>query len=755
MEWLNRKLGTILAFLSSSGIDILLFPRFSLPLEAASLVARWGKDNGVHCIVGGHSLPQASPAHSLYESDLNVLVEMPHDNDGDTLPDLVVDPLLRHDRVGRVSLSQLDSPFARKEAVYQQPESLQLLAHDGWVTAVLLPSLDAAQGFFKTGLARPELILVSAGVHANEVCDAIAAQDTFDGCPLLVSDPNLYSLPTALIVQKGTAPLQQTDAWEGVAFIDVRYDRSAVTGWQAEVSHTDRVPLVYGDGQPTTSIDGRAVHKFRGTRACRDEATRRIESNQEPTRIEVNADDGATFFYRRACEARDAVRNTLAGASPDQIIALSETLKVIEKAAQDYRNLAELPDTFTPTPPRPLPVRASRFHDRAKDKEIIGRFLERPSGQRLMVLHGQPGIGKKEVLAEVQRLTADRDRWIRFRCTQDSRLGEAFAQFLVRMGAKLDRVPAPDRHLYAQFLNALSKQGYTVAVFEEAHFLPLAEDHVDHAAFLDFLSFLCSDANDGQVRVILVSDWRGRLQFSGSHRMDTLRLEGMDREYIVEMLQEHLVLHPSRYRPPTVEELSAIASKLHGHPYVAKIASVVLESSPVVEVMEKLYSRIETREFIVGRLLGRINLTDQEQRFLELASILRIPVSSEAFAVLGGSASHALVDELLDRFLLLPEDNKVRLHPVLAEFFTTGLNRPDLIRRLHSNAFSYFEGIAKRRSMTVDERVEYVYHGVSCGKPIELGHMQAFAGSVRTALTEGVRNRDWTAVETAAKQLRT
>jgi tetratricopeptide (TPR) repeat protein len=370
-----------------------------------------------------------------------------------------------------------------------------------------------------------------------------------------------------------------------------------------------------------------------------------------------------------------------------------------------------------------------------------------------MVLHGQPGIGKREVLAEVQRLSADRDRWIRFRCTPNSRLAEAFAQFFVRLGVKLDAIPSLGRPLYTQFLNALSERGYTVAVFEEARFLPLGEDHADHAPFLDFLAYQCSDAYDGQVRVIFVSDWRGRLQFSGSHRMETLRVEGMDRAYLLEMLQEHLVLHPSRYRPPTVDELSAIVSKLHGHPYLAKIASVVLESSPVVEVIEKLYSRIETREFVVGRLLGRINLTDQEQRFLELAAILRIPVSSEAFAVLGGSSSHALVEELLDRFLLVAEENRVRLHPVLTEFFLTGLNSPEVIRRLHSYAFGYFEGIARRRAMTVDERVEYVYHGVSCGKPIELSHMQAFAGSVRTALTEGVRNRDWTAVETAAKQL--
>lgn len=754
LEWVTKKVNAILDVLSSSNIDVLVFPRFSLPLEIASLVAKWGKDHAIHCVVGGHSLPQVFATHSLYQSELNVTVEVPHQDDGADVTDLVVDPLLRHDRVGRVSISQLDAPFARKEVVYQHPESLQLLTHDGWITAVTLPSHDAAKAFLETRPGRPELVLVSGGVHANDICDYLTSVPSVEGCPVVVCDANLYSLPGAFVAEKETTTLQQADSWEGIAFIDVQYDRSTVAGWTANVAQGERIPMVYRDGGAALSADGAVIHTFRGTRAARDEATRRIEGKQQPGMVEVVAEDGARFFYRRSAQAIDAVRSSLLKASPDQIKELSETLKVIEKAADEYRKLAELPDTYAPTPPRPLPVRASRFHDRAKEKEAVGRFLEGTGGKRLLVLHGQPGIGKKEILGEVQRLSPDRDKWIRFRCTPNSRLAETFAQFFVRLGITLDPVPTLDHKFYATWFHTLSAQGCTVAVLEDAHYLPLSEDHPDHTALLDFLAYQCRGSNDGRMGVILVSDWRGRLQFSGSHQMETLRIDAMEPEYVVEMLQEHLVGHASRYRAPTVDELATIASKLHGHPYVTKIASVVLESSPAPEVIEKLYSRIETRQFIVGRLLGRIKLTDQEQRFLEFASILRIPVSSEAFGRLGGSASHVLLEELLDRFLLVSEDTKVRLHPVLAEFFSSGLkNDTEYIRRLHSQAFGYFEAISKRRQLTVDERVEYVYHGISCGKSINLSHMQAFAGSVRTALTEGVRNRDWVAVENAAKQL--
>ena len=510
---------------------------------------------------------------------------------------------------------------------------------------------------------------------------------------------------------------------------------------------------MYTDGGTTFNTDGQSVPNVRGTRACRDNALGRMERNQKPAAIEVNAEDSASFFYRRSTQARDAVRDSLKTASTDQIVALSATLKIIEKATEDFRVLAELPNSYSPAPPRLVPVRVSQFHNRAKEKESISRFVEAVNGKRLMVIHGQPGIGKKELLAEVQRLSANRDRWIRFRCSPKSRLNETFAQWLVRLGLTTGGIPSIDEQLFTTIVDTIASQGSTIAVLEEVHHLPLSDGEPDHTDFLSFLAYLCSERYDGRVRFILVSDWRGHLQFSRSHQMETLRVEGLEREYVVEMLQEHLASHASRYVSPTVDELSSIASRVHGHPYMTKIASVVLESTPASEVIEKLYARIETRQFVVGRLLGRITLSVQEQLFLEFAWILRMPVLPEAFGALGGSTSHALLEELLDRFLLVAEDNRVRLHPVLAEFFSMGLNDANHVRRLHEQAFAYFEKIRKRRQLTVDERIEFIYHGVTCGKSMDLRDMQAFVGSVRSALTEGVRTRDWTMVESSASQL--
>jgi hypothetical protein len=137
-----------------------------------------------------------------------------------------------------------------------------------------------------------------------------------------------------------------------------------------------------------------------------------------------------------------------------------------------------------------------------------------------------------------------------------------------------------------------------------------------------------------------------------------------------------------RYPRPGLDELGAIAERLHGHPYLANLASVVLEESPASEVVERLYSRIETRDFIPRRLLARIRLTDREQVFLELASLLRVPVTSEAFSRFAGPPASALLSDLLDRFLLLSDGRTFKLHPVLTEFFSPGLQDATYIKKL-------------------------------------------------------------------------
>ena len=421
---------------------------------------------------------------------------------------------------------------------------------------------------------------------------------------------------------------------------------------------------------------------------------------------------------------------------------------------EKYRREAMIPQSFAPPPQKLLPERVVHFINRSREKAEIAKFATNYDEKRVLLLHGPAGIGKRELLIEVQRLQPDRLKWLRFRCTPNARLAESITQICAMLGKICDVPKVIDNQHFESIVAAAEERGATVLVLEDAHYLPIFRDHVDHVALLELLSYFCSKS-DSPIKLILVSDHRGHLQFSGSHRMDLIQLEGLDNQYIVELLQEHIISKPRIFEMPNVDEFWNLAGKLHGHPFMAKLAAVVLEDCSTVEVLEKLYSRIETKNFVTDRLLSGIFISDRERRFLEFASILRVPVLAGAFVKVGGPSTNSLLEQLIDRFLIVFDSNHYRLHPVLTEYFQAGISSAEERKQLHQFAFEYFQNVGKRTSLTVDERIEYVYHGISCNASLDLADLQMFAGSIRSGIENAVRERDWTSVENGAKQLLT
>lgn len=749
IDWLTQRVDALLSVLAEKEPDIVVFPRLSLPLQIASHVAEWGREHRVHCAVGGHSLPDSEKERALYEAGLNI--SLPNlEAEGEVPSDLVLDAIVRFDRAGRASISQLESPYAKGEVVISPAESIALQTADGWITAVLVPSKSVAKDYLARSPSRPELAIIAGGTHTPEVYDELAQHTALPGLPVVVCSSDAHIASTAFVLDPQAPTLRHSDSWEGLRVFEIEYIRSH-TRWDAETRSIDSLPLVYHPSPSTLTPD--CYEQLRGSPASRHDAIVRLQTGQPVFAIVSNSESPAEFFYRRAKEADAAIRGKLAQASTGQITEFSsKSLPAIGEQLEKLRKEAFLPQEFSPPPQKLIPRRSSLFFNRTKEKADIGQFLSPTSDKTILLLHGTPGIGKKELLTEVQRVQPDRQNWIRFRCPPNATLLEALAQLLVRLGVTIALPKQADRSVFKQIIEATEKAGATVIVFEEAHNLPISREHHDHALFLEMLGTFCSDAHR-KTKLILISDWRGHLQFSGSHRMEPLYVDGLQDEYVVELLQEHLVENPCRYEQPTIDELRSLASKLHGHPFMARLAAVVLEEHSIAEVFEKLYSRMETRNFILGRLLGGIALSEKERGLLEFASILQLPVSSEAFIQYGGPSANALLEVLLNRFLMVGEEGRYRLHPVLTEFYRLGVQDAATLKRLHGLGFEYYAKLAKRRQLTVEERNEYVYHGVSSQQSLDLADMQMFAGSIRTALENAVRSRDWGSVENAARQL--
>jgi tetratricopeptide (TPR) repeat protein len=652
----------------------------------------------------------------------------------------------------------MQSPYRSSEAVETDIQTVELQCHDGWITVGSFPSLAAVNKYSAAGGHAPELVLSSCGVHADPIIRRIHDSPILRGVPLALVSASLHVPPLVGNAREDEAA-RSTGEWEGISVYRIDYARSVGTGWQATVGLIAKLPVVYnGTGIPDErsklnewidSLQGAADSRSEAVTTLQTDGTSSVGRKLLPIVIEAPA----SFFARRARQAEAAIRETLTNATPDELRLLASPLEEITQAREKRdRSIVKAP-VYAPAPAPVVAPRPLSFVNRAEQRRTVARFVEGSTDKRILLLHGTPGIGKLALLAEVQRTDPFGRDWIRFRCVADASLAETLAQLMIRLGSPQTQPLPPTFAAYEAIGKQMATARCRILVLEDAHNLPIESGNTDHASLLEFFAFVCRTDMQPRPRILLSSEWRGHLNFSGSHLLEPVKLDGLEPPDMLYLLQELAATVSSKYPPPTVDELEIIASKTHGHPFVGQLAIAALENSPPAEVIEKLHQRDEVRRFVINKLLGRASLSQAESRFLQLASVFRIPVLGSAFSGVAGAQTNSIIAELVNRFLLTAEGDRYRLHPLIAEYFKSQIASSEDTKSLHQQAHNYFQNLQRVRSLTLDEKIESIYHAFASGNPVHLADLRLFTGPVRTAMFDALRDRDWPRVHAAAEQI--
>ena len=528
-----------------------------------------------------------------------------------------------------------------------------------------------------------------------------------------------------------------SNRWEGVVVADIEYARKpgAVS---ARIVSSKRLPLVYaepqrgGDRPQTLDAAGGFSAAVSEARASPSEC------------LVLSGEDPGSFFQRRAKIADESIRAKLRTCTPEAIERLSQSLKRIADSCREYET-AVVAHTSTQTSSMPISRAAPKapFVDRTEPVKHVMLFAEGALRHRVLVVCGPAGIGKRELINVAQQQDSQREKWLRFRCVEDSTFAETLAQLYVRLGIPSEGAPPLDLETYDHLWQHLATQQERVLIIEDAQHLPIFESDVEHTELMSCLSVLCRQDFTHIPRVILVSELRGHFAFSHSHLLDVLRLDGLTEPDTVQMLRELTSYASSQYPPPTTSELTHIARRIHGHPVLGQIVVSLLERLPTAEVADSLHEREEVRQYVINRLLGKASLGPAENRFLALASVFRQPVHISAFRDVSGSGAREIAGDLADRFLLSITGGMVVVHPLLADHFisqrTSGSDRV----KCHKMAFAFYEKLFQRRHLSQDERIERVYQGVKGRMAVPLQDIQEAVGPVRTAMFAAMRNREW------------
>jgi|GEM_PF-4330487 len=755
--WNLNRIRLLLSHLERFSIDILLFPRFSLGLDCATTVAAWCEAHECNVSLGGHSIPLTAPGLSRYEADFGVHIDW-QKRKAEDLENRVADVVVRRGRAGRMTISELDSPYKTSEVVEGLVEPFDVQCRDGWMTVVSLPSAAAAAKYLSGGTHGPELILSSCGVHADPIIHRVHGDSRCQGVPVAMSSSSPHVPPTVKLLS-GEEAAHSADEWEGVTVYQVNYERTIGAGWQVRIDTAARLPIVYHTNKPPTdgSQLGVWLESLEGAVGSKSEAASRVRTDGNRTSegklLLFETESPASLFVRRAKQAEEAIRGRLATAPPAEmrklIVPLEDLARIREKRELTLANEPR----FAPAPPPVPPLRSLSFIDRTDQRRDVARFVEGSSGKRILHLHGPPGIGKSALLADVQRVDKFATDWVRFRCVADTSLAETLAQIMIRLGDNRKEPIQPDLSSYETVCRQLGKANVRVLIFEDAHNLPIDADRIEHSQLLEFFAFICRTSLTPAPKLLLVSDWRGHLNFSGNHLLESLRLEGLDGPDMLKLLQELAAVGVSKYPPPSIDELELIANKTHGHPYIGQLAIAALENTPAAEVIQKLHQREEIRKFVINKLLGRTSLSPVETKFLQLASVFRIPVSGSAFSGVAAAQTNNIIAELVNRFLLMAEGDAYKLHPLISDYFRSQIASSDESRELQQQAHTYFQNLQRTRKLTLDEKVESIFHAFSSDNHVHFEDLRLFTGPIRTAMFEALHERDWPKVQAAAEKI--
>jgi tetratricopeptide (TPR) repeat protein len=737
LSWQRRRILGILQAMIPVKPDVLVFPRFALPLDLLPDVVAWSQANECNVVVGGHSLVLTTDALSRYHRDLTICLDghLP-DNVLKQAPDLVIDAVIRFDRASRFTLSRCTGPYAKTEDIYTPARLCMLRTRRGLVSCVLIPSASALDDLLRGQKETPELIVCATTLHADVIGAKLAAAPPLHNTPAVICGMPTIKRPRIFVLGAKDPPVSQANEWEGIVVADFTYQRSAAQRWHAEVVVSEQIPIVYAASSPDPTASTKSI--WRGKPGSRIDATRASRTSNCP--VILDAPDPDSFFVARARYAEELLRQRLAAMTTEQITECTGSLEALSEFLREHAGVAialpHVPAIFSQDAKTPA------FVDRATELNDLSRFVEGSGHEVLLLLYGPPGIGKRAILADVQRKDPARDKWIWFRCVPDSPLPEVLGHMLVRFGSTCPEQVELSPGTYSSVVDALHATGACVLVLEDAQHLPLSQDAKYHADLLAFLSTLSQRTGPGQPRLILLSEWKGHLQFSYRHKLNEVHIGSLDDPYVVQLLRELLTRRPPQGAPPTAADLERLAIKLHGHPKLAEIAAALLEHNSTDDIVRTLYSRQEVRQFVLNRLLGKTTLSRVEREVMSLAAVFRISVDQRAFTPVAGAQSRVILQELADRFLVEQDRSRVMLHPLLAEHFRSELS-PDELRRLHETAFRYFSGLYRTGSITFDGRLEHVYHAVHCGQHLDSDAYKHATGPVRTSMIEALRDREW------------
>ena len=735
---LNYKIESILRFASSDGVELLVFPEYSVPPEALPLCHALSQELGIAIVAGSHVVTLSDAARQIYHG-LNLTFE------GAKKP---VEERVR--QAACVVLVPDETPVAFVKYVRSKWEgslvegvpayhAFQMKTRNGKIEVQVLICIEAlSHAATKEKHTIPRLVAIPAftprtdpfydeGRHAllTGKCTLFANVTEFGGSRVFARADNTSlwftekngskPLPRgseALLVVEADLEKQfevRQSVAEHTAVSDLRVFPILYPTMSAEAHQYSDFVHICSATSPTLPDISSQVGPFTTLKAqvlpqlLQDKLSHFV-GHIAPTGI-VSPEEAVRWITPlsiREIKPTDVLRWELCNESIETVNALLKSRKYVHRSKEllevyghllETRNrLAGSVQTGVEEAPRPEQLSMTRgptstdspFVDRDSAFDKIRQFFNQTQSS-IFVLGGMRGIGKTALIQEGFRQAIPPRKPIRLQMTEGISYQRLLAELAFGCNLQLPEslklsTVLTQEEVKKRILTYLGQGPGAVVVLDEFQYLLSSSGEIEDASIRDLLLRLAEAGQRGKTKYIFVSHMSPRLGASFESCLMPYTLHGLLPADTKRLLLTWMQFERDDLRGPFPDPSERLISILGGHPLATKLAARLWADHPTVDVAEELSIFKELRDTVVTFILEKLKLSGEERELLSFCSIFRVPAPREVFLKWRKEDASLLLNSLASRYLIESSEKGYQLHPLVRSFFSKDLSFEQLVK---------------------------------------------------------------------------
>lgn len=724
LSWLRVKVVSIIEKCNDLGVDLLLFPEYSIPFQLLNDICSLTRNKGIHIVAGTHMVTktkQQLPKGYPEIKDCLRCAMAPIISNGEiknyTFKKVVAAE--EHNCIKILKESVPDSFNMGKyilnvkiciEAVADQ-DTLQEC--EGCILAI--PSLSRNIEPFKALqiLAKYKEMPV---IYANGAC--------YGGS--LISGPYSIEGKHWFVEKNSSKPIPKNCEALVTATVDIDAVRHSVGTvlLPQPIELNEVIPLLYRESEADSEI-------IRLIERCKEEET------IEP----LNNIDIADFVLKELLKKLqidekqgildgDIIRDNIDYIKINTCNYQQMTMKQVIDAASMLASRAKqgFSDDYYVTSQEQLYTYINRekkssesidlefsndkglFRGRDSEKNALSRFFDDPA-QKLICINGLRGIGKSKLINAIENEVLPGDSVWNIRQIRFS-IGVGYDYIVEKMSYDLD-LPYIETsgkkplEIAVQYARQIKKYSPIIVIIDDFHYCLNNNGYFTDQRVREFFINLINSVNEEEnVKVVLASNRRIREPLQEIE--NTIEVSKLNDETIQSIISYCYKKITKTTSVPRIED--EIVRSAYGNPLAAILIAqlIVQKDGANIELFEKEFKRYQ--EGLIKRIIEEIEFTVDENELLKIVAVSKGEIHVE-FIKKNFPQLFYCIGTLSNRLIIESSQGKLSLHPLFREVFYSGMGIKERFD-IHKKYSQYFEEIKDNRGTKQDPEIlaNLIYH---------------------------------------------